>query len=99
MKAATTVYVLRPFKGCIKSDIKGVFANIDDMFDYFGEDVTISDEFENIVGREALKSAIFDGGCDGAVIKVTADACSLAGGLIEIAGSEDYYYVSQERFF
>lgn len=97
-KAKSYVYVLRPFNGWVTSNIKGVFATIDDVFNYFGYDVIISDAHETIIGRENLKELVFEGNCGGAVIKVTTPAFSI-GGLMEFPSRARYYYVSLEKFF
>lgn len=96
--AYENVYVLQPFNGWVKAPVRGIFPTIDDVFDYFGEDVIISNEHETIIGREALKKFVFGDDCSGAVIKVTTDAFNL-GDLSNIDGHADYYYVSTARFY
>lgn len=96
--AYENVYVLQPFNGWVKAHVRGIFSTLDDVFDYFGEDVTISDEHETIIGREALKKFVFGDDCSGTVIKVTTDASNF-GGLLNIDGHSDYYYVSVARFY
>lgn len=98
-KVKSYVYVLRPFNGWVKSDIKGIFATIDDVFDYFGDNATISDEHETIFGRENLKELVFEGNCDGAVIKVITETLAFGSLNNYIVSDMDYYYVSLEKFF
>ena len=96
--AYENVYVLQPFNGWVKAHVRGIFSSIDEVFDYFGEDVIISDEHETIIGREALKKFVFGDDCSGTVIKVATAAFDI-NGLMHIDGHADYYYVSTARFY